>query len=391
MLTCVLLSFLACGDDGASQLNQDAASLDSAPETDVVGVDAADTSEAVDVPETVEVDEVLDPLGPVAIPYDRRDLSLLAPFPDDALLVADATLPTGRRVSVPDPDRPDDVKILMASLAAVPTTLDGFSPLAPLVVAMPGPTDATSVPTSETASVDPLASVALYDIAADRPTYLQRRAFNLIIKDEDNLDGSDAHTWIIFPSAPLEPRGRYALVITRRALLADSRPLGPSDYMTGQLASAGSPAAEALARLATATPAVRAEDVALLLSVSVRSTDTVGDDLLAIRAALRQAGPPEFTIDDVDDDDDGDVAAIIHGTWTAPSFRDHDFVARDDDGAPRMNGATPLSFVLTPPRPARWCRWCRAGSRGSRSAQAAAMSPKATSARSSRPRRARCA
>lgn len=160
-----------------------------------------------------------------------------------------------------------------------------------------------------------------------------------------------ANTWVLFPSAPLEPRGRYALVITRRALLADGRALGPSQYMTGQLASAGSPAAEALASLAGATPPVGAEDVALLLSVSVRTTDTIGDDLLAIRAAIRLAGPPEFTIETVDDDgDDSAVGAIIHGTWIAPSFRDGDFVARDADGAPRRNGETPLPFVLALPR-----------------------------------------
>ncbi|MCC6621639.1 MAG: hypothetical protein IT385_10320 [Deltaproteobacteria bacterium] len=362
VVTLVWLLAAACGDDGASQA-QDTAPLDTTPETEVLVStdtevlegDADDAAEAAvdadDAVEAIDGVDVVDPQGPVAIPYDRQDLSMLAPFPDDVLLVADATLPTGRRVSVPEPDRPDDVKSLLGVLATVPETLDGWSPLAPLVVPMPGPIDTTSVPTSEAASVDPLASVALYDIAADSPTYLQRRAFHLILKDEKNRDGSDAHTWVIFPSAPLEPRGRYALVITRGALLADGRALGPSDYMTGQLASAGSPAADALTRLAAATPAVRAEDVALLLSVSVRSTDSIGDDLLAMRAALRLTGPPEFTIDSVDDDGDTSaVGAIIHGTWTAPSFRDGDFVARDAEGAPRMNGATPLPFVLALPR-----------------------------------------
>jgi len=359
----VWLLAAACGDDGASQ-PRDTASLDTTPEAesevlegDAVdafeAVDAADAFEAVDAVDAFEAVDVVDPRVPVAIPYDRQDLSLLAPFPDDVLLVADATLPTGRRVSVPEPDRPDDVKTLLGVLTVVPATLDGWSPLAPLVVAMPGPIDTTSVPRNEVASIDPAASVALYDIAPDSPTYLQRRAFDLILKDEENRDGSDAHTWVIFPSAPLEPRGRYALVITRRARLADGRPLGPSEYMTAQLASAGSPAAEAITRLAAATPAVRADEVALLLSVSVRSTDTVGDDLLAIRAAIRLTGPPEFTIDAVDDDGAGSaVGAIIHGTWIAPSFRDGDFVARDAEGAPRMNGATPLPFVLALPRSA---------------------------------------
>ncbi len=46
------------------------------------------------------------------------------------------------------------------------------------------------------------------------------------------------------------------------------------------------------------------------------------------------------------------VAAIVKGNFTAPSFRDGDFIARDAAGTPKPNGTFTTGFVLALPKSA---------------------------------------
>lgn len=287
------------------------------------------------------------------VPYDRDDTSQIAPFPDDVFLTP--STPTGRRLAIPTPDRPGNVVALFEPLVGVlPESLDGFSALAPIVLALPDSLAPTSIPLDEAASLDPFAALGLFDLDPASPTYLQRVAFDLVIKDEPNADGSPAHVLIVFPVAPLQARGRYAFVVTRRALVDATRPLGPSAYTTRALADPTHPAGAAAAALTEASPALRPDDLALVLRFSVRSLDRVGDDLIALREQIQAQPAPAYTITKVTPEDDADspVAAVLQGEWHAPDFRDGDFLAREASGEPRLLGTRPIPFTLALPRSA---------------------------------------
>lgn len=293
--------------------------------------------------------------APAIVPYDREDASRIAPFPDDVFLAPDASTPTGQRLAIPTPDRPGNVVALFEPLVGVlPESLDGFSALAPIVLAVPDALDPASIPLTEAASLDPFASLGLFDLDPESPTYLQRVAFDLVIKDEPDADGAAAHVLIVFPVAPLQARGRYAFVVTRRALVDPTRPLGPSAYTTRALALADHPSGAAAAALAEARPALRPDDLALVLRVSVRSLDRVGDDLIALREQILAQPAPTYTITKVtpEEDPDSPIAAVLEGEWDAPDFRDGDFLARDAAGRPRLLGTRPIPFTLALPRSA---------------------------------------
>ncbi|MFO0745577.1 MAG: hypothetical protein U1F43_07875 [Myxococcota bacterium] len=285
------------------------------------------------------------------VPYDREDHARLAPFPDDTWLVADASKPTGRRFQLPTLTREDDVKSLLVALSEVPQTLDGFSPLAPIVVELPATAAPASLPMNERASLDALGTLGLFDVDPASPTYLQRVAFDVVVKEDSNKDQSAAHVLVIFPIAPLAPRGQYAFVVTRRAFVDPTRPLAPSAYTTRVLADATTPSGAALAALAHASPALHADDVALVLRLSIRSLDHAGDDLMAIRAAVLAAPAPTYTITKVTKEASltSPVAAVVEGTWNAPDWRDGDFLARDDAGHPKATGTRAIKFILALP------------------------------------------
>ncbi len=84
--------------------------------------------------------------APAIIAYDREDKSLVAPWPDDVFLEDDADAVTGHRFVVPAIDQPSDVKAIATAILTGMEGLDGFSPLAPLVVPVPAALDAASLP-----------------------------------------------------------------------------------------------------------------------------------------------------------------------------------------------------------------------------------------------------
>jgi len=289
------------------------------------------------------------------VPYDRDDGSQLAPFPDDVFLAPDSATPTGQRLAIPTPDRPGNVVALFEPLVGVlPESLDGWSALAPIVLAVPDALDPSSIPLSEAASLDPLATLGLFDLDPASPTYLERVAFDLVVKDEPNADGSPAHVLIVFPVAPLSARGRYAFVVTRRALVDPTRPLGPSAYTARALGDPAHPSGAAATALAQARPALLPDDLALVVRLSVRSLDRVGDDLMALRTQIMALPAPAYTITEVTPEENADsaVAAVLTGEWHAPDFREGDFLARDAAGAPRLLGTRPIPFTLALPRSA---------------------------------------
>src|SRR6185295_14120747 len=101
------------------------------------------------------------------------------------------------------------------------------------------------------------------------------------------------------------------------------------------------------------TPPLRADDLALALGITVRSTDDIPSDLLSVREQTLAADPPAFTItsSNADSRAGSDVAAIVRGTWSPPVWsKDGKFIDRDAAGKPKPGKPAPIPFTLALPK-----------------------------------------
>ncbi|MEM7436180.1 MAG: hypothetical protein AAF436_13565 [Myxococcota bacterium] len=297
------------------------------------------------------------------VPYDRVDTTRSVPFPDDAWLVPDPTQRTGQRLAVAIPQREADVRSVLGRLAFAIGMSDGYSPLGPLVVEVSDRPDPVSLPTTPTESLDPMATLGLFDVDPGSPSYGERVPFELYTRSAGTAgDPTPQHAIIAFPSVPLTPTGQYAFVVTKRALTRPDRGFSPSAFMASVLAPAieSEPDAvtsqrdiltSALAGLASATPPLLADDIALVTRFTVRSTDQFALTPLRMREQIQALPPPSFTIDEVRPGN-GVVEAVVEGTWEVPEWRDGPRIARDDQGLPRVITTRQIPFILTIPRTA---------------------------------------
>ena len=305
--------------------------------------------------------------------YDRRETGSLAPLPDDFFLVEDASTATGRRLAIPNPygdpaAGAGPAADLFAPLLRDANRLDGWSPLAPLVVETSQALDPTSVPRTPGESLDPRAGVQLVDVGDGSPERGARIPFRAEARSDATPFGV-SHTLLVFPSRPLDGRGRYALLVTRRVRDAAGRPLAPSSFFAAALAPARAGEAPEVARVREILApvfevlAMPREDLALALRVSVRSTDDIARDVLAMRHRILAGPAPALLAYAVEADPTpgSDVAAVVRGTWQAPDWRPRDAalpeharanVVRDADGLPVLQGTRPVEFVLALPRAA---------------------------------------
>lgn len=296
--------------------------------------------------------------------YDRDDPSRLLPVPDDFHLASDATTPTGWRVDLPAPDRPADVRGLVQKLVDAAGPLDGWSPIAPIVVELSDAPVARSLPRTAAESLDPLASVGLFDLTPGSPRRGERIPFELKIRSNTAPGKPMGHALVIFPSIPLPPGGRVGLVIGRRALATGSRPFEPSAFFAEALELPTGAESAAIARVRALAGEVLAgmtegdavprppEDVALALRISIRSTASLPDDMLAMKAEARALPPQGFVIDNVVPNPSEHTAAAVEGRWFAPNWRDGIKLSRDEDGLPQITGTVEVPFVLTFPEAA---------------------------------------
>ena len=308
------------------------------------------------------------PGTPPTVLYDRTDARRTSPFPDDFWTVADPGTRTGLRLAVPLPDGPADLQQIFGGLLRETDTLDGFSPIAHFVVELSDPPDDSTLPLTPAASLDPLATVGLFDLTPGSPTYGQRIPFFLQPRTDTSVALVVSHTLLVFPSIPLTPRGRYGFIVTRRMLADSARPFDASPFLHAALATsdaapgaaaqrAGELAGEVIdAVSAVAVPAIDRNDVALALRISVRSDDDIPVDLLTAKAQVLAAPPPAYAITGVDPQpDDSPLAAIVHGTWQAPEWRVPGaklYFARDDAGRPVQTGTKSVPFTLALPKAA---------------------------------------
>lgn len=298
--------------------------------------------------------------------HDRDDPLLVAPFPDDYFVTADAATPTGRRLAIAEPPYTGALRDVYRALLTPVNRLDGFSRISPLVIAVSSALDPSLLPGDEAAAQDPFSALALFDVDPASPEYGQRIPFVGRFRTDVNQLGQVDHAITLFPSIAFRPRGRYALVVTRRlfAAAAAGRPLQPSDFFAraagppvGGESPAVSKARESIAAVldfletVPAVPIAR-EDVALAVRLSIRSDDDIPRDLQHIKETILAAPPPPLSI--LSSSVDGQLRTTLRGTVKLTSFLHpvlQQMVRDPGTGRPLPQGTEDVPFVLRLPAP----------------------------------------
>ncbi len=302
--------------------------------------------------------------APARVLHDREDPALVAPFPDDYYTVPDARTATKLRVAIPDPPYTATLLQVYQGLLAPARELDGFSRIAPIVVSFSHAIDPSFAPVDELASQDAYSPISLFDVDPASPEYGRRIPFAVRLRSDANRRAEVDHSATIFPSIALRPRGRYALVITRRLFPPGDpgRSLEPSAFFARAAAPPASGESPAVAGARTSITPVLAfletvpevpiarEDVALALRISVRSDDEIPNDLRAIKEDALASPPPQLSIGIVTPKSDG--GAVLSGTVRLPSYLDPIYhqIARDPmTRRPVRTGSEDVLFVLRLP------------------------------------------
>jgi hypothetical protein len=267
-----------------------------------------------------------------------------------------------------EPDR-----LLMEALLRGTRRLDGFSPIAHVTLELSEAPDPYSLPWTPEESLDPMASVGLFDVMPGSPTYGARIPFRMDVRT-DTAWGRISHSLLLFPSIALEPGGRYGVVVTRRARVDRSRFFDASPFFRAVRDTPPQPdepkalrrvralADDVLTAVAVAAnPPIPREDVALAVRFTVRHTDDIPADLLAIKEEVLAGPPPPVAVARVEAERaeeiarGSEVAAVVRGTWEAPDWRGDGLLLSRDlaTGRPRRTGTRPVEFVLALPAAAR--------------------------------------
>jgi hypothetical protein len=314
--------------------------------------------------------------GPAAeVFYDREDPKKIAPFPDDFWLLPNPAHPTDTaeqrlRIELSGFRFPD--QWLMNALAKGVRDFDGFSPVAHITIPLSVAAHPGSLPHTPEESLDPLASVGLFDITPGDPDYATRVAFRLEERSERKGELAE-HALLLFPSGSLKANHRYAVIVTRRVRSRAGTPFAPSPFF--RVARDGKPeptdswaikrvrtlVGETLAAVESSEPSIESADVAFAVRFTVRSLAEIADDLMVIRRKTVASRAPRIDIKRVVPESfveiakGSGVAAIVHGTWSAPEWRHRKekMLLRDpDSGEPVRAGWRRIPFVLALPRAA---------------------------------------
>lgn len=314
--------------------------------------------------------------------YERASPLSVAPFPDDYWIVTDASTPSGVRVGMPDPPFTEGLQAAaFSALTGLARGVDGWSRQSPIVVPLSHPLDPSLVPASPSEAQDPFVAIALVDIDPTSPSFGQRVPYRMLIRTDPRpaaVGGGLDHSAMLFPTLDLREQGRYALVFTRRAFAAGEpgRGFGPAPLFAEVLAApepgesveatraraALAGALDVVANLAEAP--IPPEDVALALSISIRTHPSV-DDLVRIKEQALAGPPPELVLPDLDTDPCptpgsfcieliANRAVEVRGRVRLPRYRDAEGrLARDAvTGNPQAVGFDEVPLVMTLPRAA---------------------------------------
>lgn len=358
---CTLLLGLGCGDDSSTN-TADTELADAA--TDGSGELLADADASGDAADgsgdgSADSSPPVAPCNPLA-----EELDCLLPFPSDFFLQADATLPTGHRVVIPDPALPIPVRGRGPLDFSRTVTSDGFSPGSQILAMLPGAIDGSSL--AGYAPQEP--EKALRSLDADSPTLLVQVSNGHKVAHIAELDvrapRPARQALILRPLERLLAGETYAVGISALRDL-DGSVIEPSPGFKSLRDGVATDDARLVAARETADavlfPTLAAAgkergSLQLAWTFTVGSDEQLRGDLLQIRGlaleALRTA-PPAITIDSVEFDTSPRVARLIRGRITVPLFLESSELAaaiyRDADGRATQNGVTEVPFVAVIP------------------------------------------
>jgi hypothetical protein len=310
--------------------------------------------------------------GPAArIPYDRDDPRKFAPFPDDYWLLSNPANPAEQRLRIELSGFRFPDQWLMNALAKGVRDFDGFSPVAHITIQLSAGAHPNTFPRTPEQSLDPLASVGLFDITPGYSGFATRVPFRMEARSEKKGERVD-HALLLFPSVSLKPLHRYAVIVTRRLRSRAGSPFAPSEFFRVVRDEKSDPAdswaikrvralvGEVLTAVASSEPPLESSDVAFAVRFTVRSFDGIADDLMTIRRKTVAGPAPLIEIGRVVAEsaekvaEGSAVAAVVHGRWTAPEWRQsRRKLARDSESeAPVQIGVRKIPFILALPRAA---------------------------------------
>ncbi|MFW5877401.1 MAG: hypothetical protein ACOCXM_11745 [Myxococcota bacterium] len=264
------------------------------------------------------------------------------PYPSSVFATEQPTTPTGIQLALPDDAYPT---FSVDSL----NEMDGHSPSTALVTHFPEGVSPSGLPSPDdpvAAHADSLARDApiyLLDIDATSPDYGRRVPY--FAEAETSEEESGESLLVITPLRPLEPGGRYAVVVTRRVRAADGSRL-PADPEVARLMADESPGGELdelwayYGHLRHLLPGLglTAGDVVQAWDFHTRSDEGLTRDLLAMRDDVLEwlaTDPPAPTITSMEEDG-GDVRYEFE--YQNPIFRESETAPlnRDESGRPAM-------------------------------------------------------
>jgi hypothetical protein len=298
--------------------------------------------------------------GSGVVTYDRRDDTIVTPFPDDYWLVDDPSTLSGKRLQLEIGNLGNaHANRWIRSISVALLEHDGFSPNQIVLLDFSESVDPASLPADAFASLDPFAQIALFDMNPSSADFGARVPFTAHVGN-DPAPVSVDHTVVLFPAVTLDPGGSYGLVVTNRLHAAGNagRPFAHSQFFQA-VASAptlgeASEAARAresiepvLAFLASVPEVpIPREDVALALRISIRSVGFDPSDLVAVKEAYLAAPPPVLNVTSITATERR--AAVIRGTVDLPIY----IGPGDDLGAVNRDPVTgrpvPVEFEAVP-------------------------------------------
>jgi hypothetical protein len=270
--------------------------------------------------------------NPAAVVYDRDSAQTFAPFPDDWWTEADTESPTGVRIAFAGPAFGDLRDFVISGIATSMASLDGWSPVGPIVLSFSHAVDASLLPRNEFEARSAFSPIAILDADPDSPDYGARIPFTVAARNDPAPDGTSDHSLIVFPSTMLRPHGRYAVVVTQRLFAAGdpSRPIGRSAFFERAIAEPTLATTLDEARIreiatplldfleSVPSPPILRRDVALVLRVSTRSTWRDPSDMVAIKENALAAAPPPLTVSSITTS--AQRRLIVRGTLALPSY-----------------------------------------------------------------------
>jgi hypothetical protein len=313
--------------------------------------------------------------APAVVLYDRQDPLALAPYPDDYWTVPDASYPTGVTVEIPTPPFDESFQVQVFEALALQTVgSDGWSRMTPIALAFSHPIDSSVVPADERASIDPMAAISIVDVDPSSPDFGRRVPYRMVPRSDEAWDGAIDHAALLFPTIDLRERGRYAVVVTKRAFAsgAPGQPFGPSAFFADVLAPPdGADSVEAvrardrvdaaLAAVAGLEVPIPREDVALALSLTIR-TQPGPADLVHFKEQALAAAPPALVLPSLSNPCPtpsnfcirlaATRALEIRGRVRLPDYRDPDtrlFVRDENTGLPIVTRTLEVPFMMSLP------------------------------------------